>query len=149
MRHWHRISWTASLSAVHGDAENLQRRHFANARSLTSEVISLSKQNERYTCIYLVPSAMIRKSPIHLCITRWGTDLARWRNDLYVSEQDVDETTCERGCRKLLKHTPFGMRAALAHTGWLFLRLMTNTKNQERFHFIVVGKIFYSCPAEM
>ena len=32
--------------------------------------------------IPLVLSAKIRKTPIHLCITRWGTDLARWRNDL-------------------------------------------------------------------
>ena len=34
--------------------------------SLTSKVVSLTKRNERYTCIYLVLSTMIRKSPIHV-----------------------------------------------------------------------------------
>ena len=68
--------WTEVFGATlpkeirNGDRSFRRRVVSPMRRSLTSQVVSLTKQNERYTCIYLVLSAIIRKSPIHICITR-------------------------------------------------------------------------------
>ena len=61
---------TLSKESRNGDRSFRKRVVSPTRCSLTFKVVSLTKQNERYTCIYLLLSALIRKSPIHMGITQ-------------------------------------------------------------------------------
>ena len=58
------------LATPFGDRSFRLRVVLLTSHSLTSYVVPLKKRNERYECIYFVPSAMIQESEIRMHIPR-------------------------------------------------------------------------------